>query len=131
MFSFSILILMPTFLLLVAIFLAPIVFAGETATTPSALWASFQNGSETFLQKYDGKQITVTAIVAETYISKYLTPVVGLVDKMGEEVKVICVLPRTDTPKLSSFKQNAKVKMTGNFYSAREDKIVIKQCQAN
>ena len=118
----------PRSLLAAVCFLVPSVFANETAT-PSSLWAEFQAEPDAFRQKYNGGKITISAIVADTHISIYLTPVVSLVDKSGDEVKVICVLPRTDTGKLSSFKQGAKVKMTGSFYAAREEKIVIKQCQ--
>ncbi|MDR2732719.1 MAG: OB-fold putative lipoprotein [Fibromonadaceae bacterium] len=110
-------------------FLVPLVFANETAT-PASLWAAFQAEPDAFRQKHEGGKITISAIVADTHISIYLTPVVSLVDKTGDAVKVICVLPRTDATKLSSFKAGTKVKMTGNFYAAREEKIVIKQCQA-
>jgi hypothetical protein len=118
----------PRLLLAAICFLAPFAFADE-ATTPSSLWAEFQAEPDAFRQKHSGGKITISAIVADTHISIYLTPVVSLVDKSGDEVKVICVLPRTEAGKLSSFKQGAKVKMTGNFYAAREEKIVIKQCQ--
>ena len=111
-------------------FLASLAFANEEAT-PGSLWTAFQAEPDAFRQKYNGAKITVSAMVADTHISIYLTPVVSLVDKAGDEVKVICVLPRTDAGKLSSFKQGEMVKMTGNFYAAREEKIVIKQCQAH
>ncbi|MCL2101049.1 MAG: hypothetical protein FWH22_04975 [Fibromonadales bacterium] len=119
-----------TVLLLAAIcFFAPLAFATETAT-PSSLWSAFQAEPEAFRQKHSGSKITISAIVADTHISIYATPVVSLVDKAGDEIRVICVLPRLDVGKLSSFKTGERVKMTGNFYSAREEKIVIKQCQA-
>jgi hypothetical protein len=113
-------------LLLVAAFASP-AFANET---PASLWEAFQAEPDAFRQKHSGGKITISAVVANTNISIYLTPVVSLVDKTGDEIKVICVLPRADTGKLSSFKQGEKVKMTGNFYAAKEDKIVIKQCSA-
>jgi len=108
----------------------PSVFANEL-TTPGALWASFQANPDAFREKHSGTKINVSGVVADTHISIYLTPVVSLVDKVGEESKVICVLPnRSDASKLSNYKKGERVKMTGNFYAAREEKIVIKQCQA-
>ena len=105
-----------------------IAFANET--TPGALWSAFQTDPDKFRERI-GTKVTVSATVADTHISIYLTPVVSLVDKIGEESKVICVLPsRTDAPKLSNYKKGEKVKMTGNLYAARDEKIVIKQCQA-
>ena len=117
----------PRFLFAAICLFASSVFADEAAT-PSALWKDFQANPEAFKQKHSGGKITISGIVADTHISIYLTPVVSLVDKSGEDAKVICVLPRTDTPKLSSYKKGERVKMSGNFYDAHE-KIVIKQCQ--
>jgi hypothetical protein len=117
----------PRFLLAAICLFASFAFAEDVAT-PSALWQAFQADPDAFTQKHNGGKITISGIVADTHISIYLTPVVSLVDKSGEEVKVICVLPRTDTPKLSNYKKGEKVKMNGNFYAAHE-KIVIKQCQ--
>ncbi|MDR3002162.1 MAG: hypothetical protein LBU89_12975 [Fibromonadaceae bacterium] len=108
--------------------MASTAFASETVT-PASLWASFKAEPDAFRESI-GNKITISAIVADTHISAYLTPVVSLVDKSGDEVKVICVLPRLDAGKLSSFKAGEKVKMSGNLYAAREEKIVIKQCQA-
>jgi len=106
------------------------VFANDSVT-PGALWASFQANPDAFREKHSGTKINVSGVVADTHISIYLTPVVSLVDKVGEESKVICVLPnRSDATKLSNYKKGERVKMTGNFYAAREEKIVIKQCQA-
>ena len=118
---------MPALLLAAVCFLASPVFANET---PASLWEAFQAEPDAFRQKHSGGKITISAVVANTNISIYLTPVVSLVDKSGDEIRVICVLPRTDAGKLSIFKQGEKVKMTGNFYAAKEDKIVIKQCHA-
>jgi hypothetical protein len=114
-----------TLLLIVLCLATP--FANET--TPSALWTAFKTDATAFRENI-GNKVTISAIVADTHISVYLTPVVSLVDKSGDEVKVICVLPRLDAGKLSSFKSGEKVKMVGNLYAAREEKIVIKQCQA-
>jgi len=111
-------------LLLAAISVA---FANEL-TTPGTLWKAYQTNPEKFVENHTGTKINIEATVEDTHISIYLTPVVSLVDKNGEVPKVICVLPRTDTPKLSNYKKGEKVKMTGNFYAAHE-KIVIKQCQ--
>ena len=107
----------------------PMAFANEPITT-SSLWEAFQAEPDAFREKYSGKQITISAIVDDTYISRYLTPVVQVVDKIGDEARVSCVLPRSDVGKFSNFKKGEKVKITGNFYSARESRIVIKQCQA-
>lgn len=100
------------------------------AVLPSSLWNAFQANPDAFRVKHAGTKLTLRAVVADTYISIYLTPVVSLVDKAGEDAKVICVLPRLDADKLSDFKKGETVVMTGNFYAAREEKIVIKQCQA-
>jgi len=98
------------------------------AVTPSALWEAFQ---EEFPETHIGDRVTISAVVADTHVSIYMTPVVSLVDEIGDEVRVICVLPRSDMGKLSSFKKGEKVRMSGNLYAAREDKIVIKQCQVD
>ena len=116
--------------ILAVCFLVGFVFAND-AVTPGSLWKDFQADANAFRAKHEGKKITISGVVEDTHISVYLTSVVSLVDKKGEEVRVICVLPsRTDAPKLSNFKTGSTVKMIGNFYSAREEKIVIKQCEA-
>ncbi|MCL2283138.1 MAG: hypothetical protein FWC26_07460 [Fibromonadales bacterium] len=116
---------MTRFILFAAISIA---FANEP-TTPGALWKAFNADPSAFKEQNNGKKITILATIADTYMSIYMTPVVSLVDKAGEESKVICVLPRSDSGKLSTYKNGEKVKMTGSFYSAHDEKIVIKQCQ--
>jgi len=116
-------------LCLLAPVLSQAAFAGQP-TTPSALWSAFQADPDAFRQAHAERSITISAVVADTHISRYLTPVVSLVDKIQDEVRVICVLPRADTHKLSDFKKGDRIMITGNFRAAREERIVIKQCQA-
>ena len=115
-------------LLFMAVCLLPTVFADELVTVPSLL-EEFQSDSDAFREKHIGNKVTISAVVADTHISIYLTPVVSLVEKVGDEAKIICVLPRLEANKLSNFKKGQKVTMSGTLYAAREEKIVIKQCQ--
>ena len=102
----------------------------DEVVTPSDFWDEFQTEPDKFREKHQGNKITISGIVADTYISVYMSPVISLVDRVEDDAKVICVLSRYDADKLFSFKKGEKIKMTGNFYAARENKVVIKQCQA-
>ena len=93
-------------------------------------WQTFQDTPEKAGQTFLGKTIAIEGIVADTGISIYLTPNVRLSDKSGGEVYVICVLPRSDTDKLSSYRKNEHVTMTGRVYRSKEGgNVVIKECQ--
>ena len=88
---------------------------------------SFTSDSDKTYDRYVYTYITVKGIVTEAAVSRYATPAVSISDKENGEVYVVCVLPRADFPKLSSFKKGDEVKVTGMVYG-RKERLVIKQC---
>ena len=122
-----------------ALFLTEMVFFSAHATEPQVnsevfevqqFWQTFQDGPEKAEQAFLGKTINISGIVVDTGISIYLTPNVRLSDKSEGSAYVVCVLPRSDTDTLSSYKKGERVAMTGRVYSHRAgERVVIKECR--
>ena len=80
--------------------------------------------------KYLGKIVLVRGFVLSAAISRYLTPAVTLSGRVGGEAQAICVLPRLDVGKLSSFRAGQSVTISGKVYRLSADRVVIKECSA-
>jgi len=91
------------------------------------LWSEFQNNTNA--DNYVGKTITVKGYVISTGISIYATPNVRLSNEKNGQIYVICVLPRTDFHKLSSFEQEQHVIMSGRVYRLSQNGVVLKECK--
>ena len=93
-------------------------------------WKMFEDDQEKANQTFMGKTINISGIVVDTGISIYLTPNVRLSDKPEGNAYVVCVLPRSETDTLSSYKKGEHITMTGRVYSSRAgERVVIKQCE--
>ncbi|MDR1696162.1 MAG: hypothetical protein LBR69_06005 [Endomicrobium sp.] len=103
--------------------------AGAYAAEPAPVAALFNDlTAKTISFEFDDP-VTVTGFVIDTGISKYATPFVALSDTKGGRQYATCVLPRTDALKLRDFKKGEEVVIEGNFYSLRDDRVVIKKCR--
>ena len=109
--------------------------AAEKRDTPmesfeaKALWEAFTaKRSETEAALLE-EEIIVTGVVADTGMSRYMTPCVYLAEKAGSPTLVICVLPRADAFKLSEFGKGELATMTGRVYRFGDNGVVLKQCK--
>ena len=75
---------------------------------------------------YLGQIIQIRGIVVDKGMSRYLTPTVTLSGTAGGEGHIICVLPRLDVGKLSSFKEGQTVTMSGRV-QALGQRIIVKE----
>lgn len=96
--------------------------------TALELWQLFQENQAEAENAHFGKTIIVRGIVKSTGMSKYLTPTVTLSDKEDGQSYVICVLPRVEFGKLSSFKKGQRAKMLGRIYRFSEEAVILKEC---
>ncbi len=103
--------------------------AAEETVSAADLRQAFADDRDGAEKKYVGKTIRVTGVVVSTGMSIYLTPNVVLSDKEQGAVKVICVLPRIDTGKLSEFKPGQRVTMSGRGYRLSDRGVVLKECK--
>ena len=92
------------------------------------LWSEFQN-NRTKADNYIGKIISVKGFVISTGISIYATPNVRLSNEKNGQIYAICVLPRADFHKLSSFEQEQQVIMSGRVYRLSQNGVVLKECK--
>ncbi len=123
--------LIPLAVLLLLTF-AGTVMAQDDARTFAAkeFWQEFENDREKAETAFIGKTMTFTGVVVETGMSIYLTPNVKLSDSPDGPVYLICVLPRADAGKLSTFKKGERVTMTGRVYSSKAGGgVVLKDCR--
>ncbi len=72
--------------------------------------------------------IATTGTVTGTEISRYLTPVVQISDRTGGRLLANCVLPRSHSPKLSSYKAGDKVRIEGRYHGFFSNAVVMKNC---
>lgn len=94
------------------------------------IWTEFQQDQAGAEARYSKGRILVTGIVVETGMSRYATPNVRLSDEPGGQVYVICVLPRADFPKLSSFSKGRRATLSGEYRHNRSGPVVIKECRS-
>ncbi len=102
---------------------------GAQPFAAKAFWQEFENDREKAEAAYIGKTLTFTGVVVETGMSVYMTPNVKLSDAPGGPVYLICVLPRADAGKLTTFTKGERVSMTGRVYRSKAGGgVVLKEC---
>ena len=99
--------------------------------TARDLWKAFQDDETKATNAHMGKTMLISGVVTGTKTSIYMTPNVLLSDAKDGEVYAICVLPRADFGKLSSFKPGEVVTLRGRIYRAPTDGkgTIIKECR--
>lgn len=103
--------------------------AADAPVEAAVLWREFKDDQDKAEARYAKGRVRVTGVVAETGMSRYATPNVRLSDKEGGTVYVICVLPRADVFKLSSFTVGGRATLSGEYRHHYNGPIVIKECR--
>ena len=94
------------------------------------LWQIFKESHNRAEQELVGKTVQIQGVVIETGTSIYLTPNVRLSDTANGQIYVTCVLPRSDSGLLSSFRPGEQVTMKGRVYRfSSNEYVVIKESQ--
>jgi len=104
------------------------VFAAQgEVITASDLRQTFDANPTVTREQFLGKTIQIKGVVVSTGISRYMTPYVELSERQGSPVLALCVLPRLDAGKLSSFTPGQTVTMSGRVQALSEKRILLKE----
>jgi hypothetical protein len=123
-------IFMPALVVVLFLAFAETAVSQDSPQTFSAkeFWQKFEDDRPGAEAEFIGKTMSYTGVVVETGMSIYMTPNVRLSDSPNGPVYLVCVLPRADVGKLSSYKKGDRVTMTGRVYSSKSGGgVVVKE----